>query len=584
MAYSTNTNDGQTIPVPDGNNNVADLSLILIGRNSTNYGNIFVQNTVRHLENFASLTPPTPNYTPTGQMWYDKTTKVMRVQAGPAEGNVWKTVNTFIVSTTDPTTHLIEGTGYVNSFDDHLKIYDGANWRNAVLPGGTVTSLYAGNAAIGTPSNYGTKVETLYLSEANTSVVVPVLALKYVSDSTVHSGITADPAHSNANATIMAIFSEREFYVSSSDPNYSELWDGGSNSSISSHIVRGMNLRKDYTDTIVSQASTSEWADKANTIMYLGSPVQGDNVIHTGRGYIPDIDGIYTIGNTSSSFAHIYTDDLTLGRANSISSINIRGTVDIGDSSNTVNHIYTKDLTVTGNLDFSGINDLTNLENAAITNVTLTSGTISSAPTTSNDIANKAYVDAQSATATASNLTLLATNTTNATHYPLFASSATGATAPRTDTGFTYNPSTGNLSTTGYFVGTATQARYADLAEKYLSDKDYGPGTVVKIGGDKEITQTTDHADTEVFGVISTDPAYLMNANSKGLPVALQGRVPVRVIGTIKKGERLVSSEIPGVAWGVANDDVSIQAIIGRSLVDKDDSGLGVIEAVIGVK
>lgn len=86
------------------------------------------------------------------------------------------------------------------------------------------------------------------------------------------------------------------------------------------------------------------------------------------------------------------------------------------------------------------------------------------------------------------------------------------------------------------FNGTATQAQYADMAEIYSADADYEAGTVVKIGGDAEVTQTLAHADRDVFGVISTNPAYLMNSEAEGVPVALAGRVPVKVIGKIKKG------------------------------------------------
>ena len=134
------------------------------------------------------------------------------------------------------------------------------------------------------------------------------------------------------------------------------------------------------------------------------------------------------------------------------------------------------------------------------------------------------------------------------------------------------------------FTGVATSAQYADMAEIYSADADYEAGTVVKIGGDAEITMTIDHADTDVFGVISTAPAYLMNSEAEGLPVALSGRVPVKVIGKIKKGQRLVSSDIPGVAWASMEDEYDPRAIVGRSLEDKNDGGEGTVEAVIGVR
>ena len=106
----------------------------------------------------------------------------------------------------------------------------------------------------------------------------------------------------------------------------------------------------------------------------------------------------------------------------------------------------------------------------------------------------------------------------------------------------------------------------------------------MKLGGSEEITQTTAHNDINVFGVISTDPAYLMNSKAEGLAVAMTGRVPVKVIGKVKKGERLISSDVPGVAWALADEAYDPRAIIGRSLQDKENGEEGIVEAVVGVK
>ena len=157
------------------------------------------------------------------------------------------------------------------------------------------------------------------------------------------------------------------------------------------------------------------------------------------------------------------------------------------------------------------------------------------------------------------------------------------ATSANTASKVVARDASGNFSA-GVITATATSARYADLAEIYKADADYEPGTVVKLGGSEEITMTVEHADTEVFGVISTDPAYLMNKDAEGLPVALTGRVPVKVIGKIRKGERLVSSDVPGRAWALGDEEYDARAVIGRSLEDKDNGNEGVIEAVIGVK
>lgn len=131
------------------------------------------------------------------------------------------------------------------------------------------------------------------------------------------------------------------------------------------------------------------------------------------------------------------------------------------------------------------------------------------------------------------------------------------------------------------FNGTSTTARYADLAENYLSDVDYAAGTVVVFGGDKEITTTQSFADTAVAGVISTNPAYLMNEALDGQPVALRGRVPVKVQGTIRKGDLLVTGTIPGVAVSVGRASNYGQAVFAKALENKTTAEVGVIEAVI---
>ena len=96
---------------------------------------------------------------------------------------------------------------------------------------------------------------------------------------------------------------------------------------------------------------------------------------------------------------------------------------------------------------------------------------------------------------------------------------------------------------------TATSAQYADLAEIYESDAEYEVGTVVIFGGEKEITVSSMGSDARVAGVISENPAYLMNSKATGQPVALQGKVPCKVVGQISKGDMLVThSQHPGVA------------------------------------
>jgi hypothetical protein len=246
------------------------------------------------------------------------------------------------------------------------------------------------------------------------------------------------------------------------------------------------------------------------------------------------------------------------------------------------NTLTTSVITATGILTFGSLSDGTITATAFVDEDNMASNSATLIPTQQSV---KAYVDTQvagaSSTATSINLTNEPSSASD--HYITFSSGATGFQELKTETGLKYIPST-NAVQASIFTGLASSAQYADMAEIYASDKDYEAGTVVKLGGSAEITQTESHADTDVFGVISTDPAYLMNSGAEGLPVAMAGRCPVRVIGKINKGERLVSSDVPGVAWALGEDDYDTRAIVGRALQDKDDGDAGIIEVAIGVK
>ena len=132
--------------------------------------------------------------------------------------------------------------------------------------------------------------------------------------------------------------------------------------------------------------------------------------------------------------------------------------------------------------------------------------------------------------------------------------------------------------------GTAVHAQYADLAERFAADAEYESGTVVEMGGPNEITAAVADLSEDVFGVISTKAAYLMNSaagtDSTHPPIAVQGRVPVRVTGIINKGDRLVSAG-NGVARAGQRSEITAWNVIGRALENKTTTGEGVIEAVV---
>jgi hypothetical protein len=144
----------------------------------------------------------------------------------------------------------------------------------------------------------------------------------------------------------------------------------------------------------------------------------------------------------------------------------------------------------------------------------------------------------------------------------------------------------GNIGASGATFNTvwakATTAQYADLAEIYTSDQQYPGGTVVVFGGEQEVTQSHGSHDTRIAGVVSTTPAYLMNHNETGVPVALQGRVPCRVLGPVSKGDRVVASHIAGVAQALDPQQYQPGCIIGKALQAIDSTDISVIEVVVG--
>ena len=140
---------------------------------------------------------------------------------------------------------------------------------------------------------------------------------------------------------------------------------------------------------------------------------------------------------------------------------------------------------------------------------------------------------------------------------------------------------------TGVITGNQIDANYADLAERFEADTELAPGTVVELGGINEITQVISDLSENVFGVISTRAAYMMNSragtNATHPPVAMTGRVPVRTIGQVSKGDRLVSAG-NGLARAAQAGEATAFNVIGRALKDKVDTAEGTVEAIVTIK
>lgn len=177
------------------------------------------------------------------------------------------------------------------------------------------------------------------------------------------------------------------------------------------------------------------------------------------------------------------------------------------------------------------------------------------------------------------------TDTTMATYYSNFTNNGAGTGDATINQGINLNTVTARSMK---FHGTATYAQYADVAELYTSDVEHAPGTVVILcDSEHDVTDAKNELDSEVLGIVTTDPALLMNSMLQGttVGVALLGRVPCNVTGIIKKGDRIISSNLPGHGQSVdAVNEYSWQHVIGRALESKTTLGPGTIEVIVGVK
>jgi len=175
---------------------------------------------------------------------------------------------------------------------------------------------------------------------------------------------------------------------------------------------------------------------------------------------------------------------------------------------------------------------------------------------------------------TANSVAITSNSVASQLYYLPLANTLSGNSPLVSDSGITYQA--------GILHTTATSAYYADLAERYEADAEYDEGTVLVLGGDKEVTTTNQFADTRVAGIVSKNPAYMMNSsagNDNTHPyIALKGRVLCKVIGSIKQGDLIVTSSVPG--FGCASSSAIAGAIIGKALGSQSE-GFGVVEVLV---
>jgi hypothetical protein len=229
----------------------------------------------------------------------------------------------------------------------------------------------------------------------------------------------------------------------------------------------------------------------------------------------------------------------------------------------------TADPTITLAGDLSGSATLTNLGSATLT-ATIAANSVALSTDTTGNYVQQGATSGNGISGSVNSEGGTFTVTSNATN------ANTGST-------IVFRDSSGDFSA-GVITATTTAARYADLAERYTADADYEPGTVLVFGGEAEVTQATNKYDKRIAGIVSTDPAFLMNESLEdGISVGLVGRLPCKVVGEIRKGDLMVSSATPGYAEAWRDEsNPPAGSVIGKALENKTGASTDVIEVVVG--
>lgn len=263
--------------------------------------------------------------------------------------------------------------------------------------------------------------------------------------------------------------------------------------------------------------------------------------------YIADTVGAMVTSNTENGISVVYDDaDNTLD-------------FDVGD------------FTITLAGDLSGSATITNLASATLTATIVANSVALGTDTTGNYVA---------AGATSGNGISGSVASEGGTF-----TVTSNATSNNTANTIVFRDASGNFSA-GVITATTTTARYADLAEKYVADSFYEPGQVLVFGGDSEVTLATTEYDSRVAGIVTTAPAFVMNElldEPNTVTIALTGRVPCQVLGPVKKGDILVTSNMPGVAKVMDPNRAYVPGtVIGKSLQAYPKHEVQILEVAVG--
>ena len=596
MAYVINLTDGTTFAtISDGTVNTSS-SMTLVGKNYAGYGEFLDENFIHLLENGSNTTAPAAPLT--GQLWWDKSTNLLKVY----NGTIFKTISAATSSSTTPASN-VQGDLWYDTVNQQLKVYTGAAF---IVVGPAFSSSQGTTGAIPETINDSTAsphfITSLYVNDVRVAIVskdaqfIPAAPTNttfpniFAGITLASSGLGASAvfAGSATNAQLLDSLDSTDFMRATANTQTSGTLRVTNNTGLFVGAANVFNVNTTSTDANVkSDISGGNLTIQANV---------GGTTFNVAQAL--GASGTFAVSNAATVGTTLtVTGNSSGGNLNTAGNVVATGNV-AGGNIIATSRLQGATASVTGNVD-SG-----NLRSAGLLSV---AGNVTAAANVAGT-----YFIGNGSQLTGLSLGVSVTKFVNGTTEGNIG--VTGgninfnvggvANVVVIDTSTVYanvvsvnsiakigSNAVGNIgSSSNYFnrvFAQASTALYADVAERFEADEYIAPGTVVELGGDKEITRSREELSENIFGVISTNAAYLMNGGAGDdlthPPVAMTGRVPVNVVGYVKKGDRLVSAG-SGMARAAVPGEATAFNVLGRALVAKTTPEPGTIEAIVTIK
>ena len=541
MAYKINNTFGTLlVTLADGTIDTSTTDLSLFGKGYAGFGEKLNENFVKILESFNNTSAPSNKQQ--GQLWFDKSNKQLNVYSG----DKWKPVGSTSNSASSPA-NAVQGDLWFDTTNTQLYVYSGSAWT---LIGPTTV---AGSG-------------------------VTVFTAETVQDDT---GVNRSILKMVANDAVVGVVSNIAFTPSSTETNGAALISAGF-----STVSQGIQLS--------STVSSAKFRGTATDTEALGGVAAANylrsntNDTTTGRITIQSDDGL-VIGAGSDVTMTMSSDDFTIAQTTSNKDIIFT----VNDGGQTVEALRITGSTGrienlrVGNLTVDGTNTVLNT-----TTLSVEDNIIELNRNISNNAGMPNYTGlkvnrGETSSVTEQNLYWVWDETFADDGTTIHGNAGGAWTAFKSGGGDEMSAPTLVDIRSNIVHATSTSAQYADLAERYATDTHVETGDVMMLGGAEEVTKCNKELCDSVFGVVSDSPAFLMNSqagNNETHPmIALKGRVLVKVKGTAKAGDRIVSAG-GGVAKSANLDECTAFNVLGRVIKDKYNVDTALIECVIGVK